>query len=218
MADDDKMVDFTYTANNFPFHPDCYEWPTVQAITTDGEAISLDVHCICDTKRQEFDLVGFLGHNREDQISEVIFLAKEMDAQVIMFKGVGFTDEILNALMANMQEPNPEEFPGQKISLVVPDWPSRFQYKVLREARDMCRHGDFHESSLAYRLNASVEEIHQHLELLSDPGGLHAVRSHQRHTEVLGPTAPPRPARCSYRPWANTTRTWSARRHMRCLI
>ena len=42
--------------------------------------------------------------------------------------------------------------------------------KVLREAYDMCRHGDFHETSLAYRLKAPIEEVHQHLELLADLG------------------------------------------------
>jgi hypothetical protein len=51
--------------------------------------------------------------------------------------------------MANMHEPLPHECPGQKIGLLRTDWPTRFQRRVLREAMDMSRHGDFHETSLA---------------------------------------------------------------------
>jgi len=69
-----------------------------------------------------------------------------------------------------MEEPLPHEYPGEKVGILRPDWPTSVQYRVMREARDMSRHGDFHETSLAYRMHAPVEEIRQHLELLADLG------------------------------------------------
>ena len=161
---------FSYSRDTFPFHSDCYTWPQAAVVTGDMESVILNVHCLRDTNRREFSLVGFIGMDREEQISQAIFLAKEIGAEVIMFKGVGFTDEIIAGLMANMHEPLPQECPGQKVGILRPDWPSRFQLRVLREAQDTSRHGDFHETSLAYRMHAPVEEIRQHLELLADLG------------------------------------------------
>ena len=164
-----EEVSFSYDCHTFPFHSDCYTWPRVAVYDEDG-AIELHVHCICDVKRKEFSLMGFIGADREDQISQVIFMAKEIGGEVIMFKGVGFTDEMIGILMARMVEPLPDEFSGHKVSLLRTDWPTRFQRRILREAMDMCRHGDFQETSLAYRMHASVEEIRKHLQLLTDLG------------------------------------------------
>jgi hypothetical protein len=161
---------YSYSPHTFPFHPDCYTWREVAVVTKDWESVILNVHCLRDMNRREFSLLGFIGMDREEQISKTIFLAKEIDAEVIMFKGVGFTDEIIAGLMANMHEPLPHECPGQKIGLLRTDWPTRFQRRVLREAMDMSRHGDFHETSLAHRMRAPVDEIRGHLQLLSDLG------------------------------------------------
>jgi hypothetical protein len=159
--------DFSHT---FPFHADCYSWPQVAVVTEDMESVVLNVHCLRDTNRKEFSLVGFIGVDREEQIGRAIFLAKEIGAEVIMFKGVGFDDQIIGGLMARMEEPLPEECPGEKVGLLNPGWPTRFQYRVMREAMDMSRHGDFHEESLAFRMHAPVDEIRGHLQLLSDLG------------------------------------------------
>ena len=161
---------FSYSRDTFPFHHDCYTWPQVAVVTEDMESVVLNVHCLRDMNRREFFLVGFIGMDREEQISQVIFLAKEIGAEVIAFKGVGFDDQIIGGLMARLEEPLPHECPGQKVGILRPDWPTRFQLRVLREAQDMSRHGHFHETSLAYRMHAPVEEIRQHLELLADFG------------------------------------------------
>ncbi len=68
---------------------------------------------------------------------------------MIAFKGVGFDDQIIGGLMERLEEPLPHERPGQKVGILSPDWPTRFQLRLLREAQDMSRHGDFHETSLA---------------------------------------------------------------------
>ena len=151
-----------------PFHSDCYILPRV-AVFNEDEAAELNVHCIRDEKRREFWLLGFIGVDREEQISQAIYLAKEIGGEVIQFKGVGFNDQIIAELMARMTD-MPDERPGQQISLLDPGWPTRFQYRVMREAMDMSRHGDFHEESLAYRMHAPVEEIRKHLRLLADLG------------------------------------------------
>ncbi len=164
---------FSYSRKTFPFDPGCYHWPKVEGITTDGEEVLLNAHCIRDMNRKRFMLMGFLGHDHEMQISAVIYMAQKMDAEVIVIRGLGFNDKIVNGLMANMLES--EDFPGCKTSLFNPGWPTRFQHKILREAEDIRRYGDFHESSLAYRLHASVEEIHDHLELLTDLGLMESV-------------------------------------------
>jgi hypothetical protein len=169
-------MSFAYSPRTFPFHPDCYDWPKPKLTLADGQEIILHVHCIRDVARREFSLVGFLGQSREDQISQVIYVAQQMGAEVIAFKGIGFTDDMLDQLLANMVTPVPDEFPDHQISFMLTDWPTRFQYKVLREAEDMCRHGDFHETSLAYRLHAPVEEIHHHLDVLADLGLMEAAQ------------------------------------------
>jgi hypothetical protein len=162
--------EFFYSRDTFPFHADCYSWPQVAVVTEDMEFVILNVHCLPDMNRKEFCLIGFIGMGREEQISQVIFLAKEIGAEVIAFKGVGFDDQIIGGLMAHMEEPLPHECPGQKVGLLRPDWPTRFQRRVLREAMDMSRHGAFHETSLAYRMHAPVDEIRQHMQLLTDLG------------------------------------------------
>jgi hypothetical protein len=148
-------LSFSYSRATFPFHSGCYTWPQAAVVTEDMESVILNVHCLRNTNRREFALVGFVGIDREEQISQAIFLAEQIGAEVIMFKGVGLTDE---------------ERPGQKLSTLRPGWPTRLQLRVLREALDMSRHGDFHETSLAYRLHSPVEEIRQHLALLADLG------------------------------------------------
>jgi hypothetical protein len=166
--------DFPYTSKNFPFHDECYRWPKVGVSWGDDDVV-LHVHCIRNMKKREFMLLGFLDTLPEDQISAVIYMATLSDAEVIMFRGVGFDDDIITKLMASMEPLDPENNPEYKSAYVEAPWPTRFQKKVLREAYDMCRHGDFHETSLAYRLKAPIEEVHQHLELLADLGLMEAA-------------------------------------------
>jgi len=170
MSDDSS---FTYDSHTFPFHSDCYTWPRVAVYDEDG-ATELNIHCIRDNARRRFILLGFIGIDREEQISQVIHMAQNIDAdaEVIMFKGVGLDDEIINTLMDRMFDGTTWEggSPDEKLSLMHTDWPTRFQYKILREAMDMSRHGDFHEESLAYRMRAPVDEIRGHLQQLSDLG------------------------------------------------
>jgi hypothetical protein len=176
MTDDDEMFTFSYGPETFPFHSDRYTWPRVAVYDEDG-ATELDIHCIRDTARRRVTLMGFIGVDPETQISCVIFMAQKYgaDTQVITFKGVGLDDGIVNALMANMIKMSEDATnPDGQISMMHTYWPTRFQYKILREAMDMCRHGDFHEESLAYRMKAPVEEIRQHLELLADLGLMEA--------------------------------------------
>ncbi len=40
------------------------------------ESLVLNIHCLRDMNRREFSLVGFIGMDREEQISQAIFLAK----------------------------------------------------------------------------------------------------------------------------------------------
>ena len=175
MTDDE--FDFSYSPKTFPFHPDCYEWPQV----TGPDGTALNIHCIRDNARHDFILMGFIDVDRETQISAVIFMAQKFggDAEVIAFKGVGLDDGMMNALTANIRRAN-EDLDmtdlGGRVGMLHVVWPTRFQHKVLREAEDMCRHGDFHETSLAYRLHASVEEIHHHLEVLCDLGLMEAAQ------------------------------------------
>jgi hypothetical protein len=162
-----EEFEFSYSPKTFPFHPDHYEWP--KATVPDVDTV-LNIHCVRSVERRQFNLIGIIGADREDQIGQVIMQAQQANAEVIMFKGIGLSDEICNALMANMHEPLPHECPGQKIGLLRTDWPTRFQRRVLREAMDMSRHGDFHETSLAHRMRAPVDEIRGHLQLFSDLG------------------------------------------------
>ncbi len=175
MNDYDEMFTLSYGPETFPFHPDCYTWPRLAVYDEDGTT-ELNVHCIRDNARSDFVLMGFIDVDREDQISSVIYMAQLFgpDADVIMFKGVGLTDEMLDKLVTC--KPDTPEFLDKQVSMMHVKWPTRFQRKILREAADMCRHGDFHESSLAYRLHAPVEQIHQHLELLTDLGLMAAVK------------------------------------------
>ena len=119
MTNDDDLS-FTYDSRTFPFHSDCYQWPRVAVVTKDMESVVLNVHCLRDMNRKEFYLVGFIGMGREEQISQAIFLAKEIGAEVIAFKGVGFDDQIIGGLMAHMEEPLPDECPGQKVGILRP--------------------------------------------------------------------------------------------------
>jgi hypothetical protein len=168
MSDDD--IKFNYGADTFPFHPDCYTWPRLGVVWGD-DTVVLHVHCLRDVERRQFSLVGFIDVDREDQISRVIFLAQNAGAEVIMFKGAGFTDNIVNSLMLNMKEPLPDEFPGQKIACMHVDWPNKIQRRVLRKLYDSVTPGeDFHEERLAKRLHMPVEEVRQHLEVLADIG------------------------------------------------
>ena len=86
---------FSYSRHTFPFHSDCYTWPQVAVVTEDMESVVLNVHCLRDMNRKEFCLIGFIAMGREEQISQAIFLAKEIGAEVIAFKGVGFDDQII---------------------------------------------------------------------------------------------------------------------------
>jgi hypothetical protein len=163
--------EFSYSPHTFPFHSDCYIWPQVAVITEDMESVILNVHCLCDVNRREFTLIGFIGMDREEQISQTIYLAKEIGAEVIAFKGVGFNDQIIGSLMAHMTEPLPEECPGQKVGFVTPGWPNKIQRRVLRKLLNAATPGEsFHEERLAKRLHMPVEEVRHHLQVLADLG------------------------------------------------
>ena len=127
-------------------------------------AAELNVHCICDVKHRQFWCVGFIGVERQMQINHVVWLAEEMGAEVKMIKGLGFTDEIIDGLMTIMEEPEPDERPGQSVALVPVDWPNQIQRRVLRKLQDATTPGEpFHEKRLAKRLHMPVEEVRHHL-------------------------------------------------------
>jgi hypothetical protein len=169
--DDDEMFTFSCGPDTFPFHSDCYTWPQIAAITADLESVILNVHCLRNDALREFTLLGIINMEREEQITHAMYLAKETGAQVIMFKGVGLTEAIIGTLIARMEEPMPQQFPGQKIAMLRGACPSKFQRRMMREAHDIGRRqGRFHEETLATRMKTSVEEIRWHLELLADLG------------------------------------------------
>lgn len=167
--------EFSYSHDTFPWHDDCYTWPKVAVITErkgdELTAAELNVHCICDVKHRQFWCVGFIGVERQMQINHVVWLAEKMGAEVTMIKGLGFTDEIINGLMAIMEEPEPDERPGQSVALVPVDWPNKIQRRVLRKLQDATTPGKpFHEKELANRLHMPVEEVRHHLQVLADIG------------------------------------------------
>src|SRR5262249_27530539 len=104
-----EEFEFSYTQETFPFHPDCYTWPRVAGYDEDG-ATEVSVHSIRDNAQRDFILMGFIDVDRETQISAVIFMAQKFgpDAEVIMFKGVGLTDDMMDALAANIRRANEE--------------------------------------------------------------------------------------------------------------
>lgn len=165
-------AEFSYDHATFPYHPDCYTWPRLSVVTEDMTAAILNVHCLRDMNRKQFSLVGFIGANREDQITQVIFLAKQAGAEVIVFRGVGFTDEIIGGLMARMEEPLPDECPGEMVALVHVDWPNKIQRRILRELAKVTTHdgSSFHETRLAKRLHLPMDEVRHHLRVLADLG------------------------------------------------
>jgi hypothetical protein len=167
MPENDDTVLIHYDEKVFPYHADCYSWPKLHM---PGSADILNVHCIRDMGKRRFALMGFVGVKPEDQITAAIYMAQQMGphASVIMFRGVGLDDDMMNGLMMGMEQFGDEA--GSYASYMPVAWPTRFQVKVLREAEDMSRHGNFHETSMAYRLKATPEEIHYHLEVLSDLG------------------------------------------------
>src|SRR6188472_2970000 len=99
--------EFSYSPHTFPFNPDHYRWPQVGVFYDDG-ATELHIHCIRNHNGSEFVLMGFIDLDREEQISQVIHLAQHIDAEVIMFKGVGFNDAIIGGLMSHMVELQPD--------------------------------------------------------------------------------------------------------------
>jgi hypothetical protein len=166
----------------FPYHEDCYTWPRIgvftrNTATDDLQAAELNVHCLCHVGRRQFYCVGFIGVDRKEQIGQVAKLAETMGAEVKVIKGIGFTDEIINGLMAAMVEPEPDECPGQLCCCLPVDWPNKIQRRVLRKAMDMTtRGGEFHEEKLAKRLHMPVEEVRRHLEVLADIGLMEEAR------------------------------------------
>ena len=127
--------------------------------------------------QRRFSLVGFIGVDREEQIGQVINLAEDVGAEVKVINGFGFTDEIINRLMATMEEPEPDEHPGELVGLIYPDWPNKIQRRVLRKLYDAVTPGEgFHEEKLARKLHMPVEEVHQHLQALADLGMVEEAR------------------------------------------
>jgi energy-coupling factor transporter ATP-binding protein EcfA2 len=112
MSSDDE-IEFTYRPETFTFQPDCYTWPRLGVVWGD-DTVVLHVHCLRNVERRQFSLVGFIDVDPEDQISRVTFQAQSVDAEVIAFKGVGLTDNIVNIFMLNMKEPLPDDFSGQR--------------------------------------------------------------------------------------------------------
>ena len=160
----------------FPFCEDCYKWPRVGVFTTNKstdelQAAELNVHCIYHPTQKRFSLVGFIGVDREEQIGQVANLAETMGGEVKVIEGIGFTDEIINGLMAAMVEPEPDECPGQLCCCLPVDWPNKIQRRVLRKLYDSVTPGEgFHEAKLAKRLHMPVEEVRRHLQALADLG------------------------------------------------
>jgi hypothetical protein len=161
----------------FPWHDDCYSWPRLAvamtpAGTDDLTATELDVHLVSNARERTFWLVGFVGCDRQTQINHVIYFAEKMaQGEVVMFKGLALTDDIVGALVARLIESEPEENPGQMISLVRTNWPTKIQRRVLNKLCDAATPGDlFREQKLAKRLHMPVDEVHHHLQVLADLG------------------------------------------------
>ena len=119
----------------FPYHDNCYTWPQVAVITEDMTAAVLNVHCLYHPTQRRFSLVGFIGVDREEQIGHVINLAEEVGAEVKIINGIGFTDEIINRLMATME--TTDDYPGGSFCCVPVDWPNKLQRRILRQLAKM---------------------------------------------------------------------------------
>ncbi len=161
----------------FPYHEECYTWPRVGVVTTNKstdelQAAELNVHCMYHPTQKRFSLVGFIGVDREEQIGQVIALAETVGAEVKVIRGAGFTDEVINRLMATMEELEPDEHPGELVSCVPVDWPNKPQRRILRELAKMTtpNGSPFHEDKLARRMHVPVEEVSHHLKVLADIG------------------------------------------------
>ena len=119
----------------FPYHDDCYTWPQVAVVHDKFGAAVLNVHCLRDTKRRQFGLVGFIGCDRQVQIDHVAWLA-DIGAETIVIKGRGLNDQIVSGLMSQMVEPDPEERPSEWCTFIPVDWPNKTQRRVLRKLYD----------------------------------------------------------------------------------
>ena len=168
---------FQNSRETFPWHDDCYTWPRLAVLITPGgtddlTATELDVHCVCNARKRQFWCVGFMGWDRQTQINTVIYFAEKIaHGTVQMFKGLPLTDDIVNALIERMTESEPEEHPGQMVSLVRTNWPTKTQRRVLQKLSESTTTGDlFDEGNLAERLHMPVEEVLQALEVLADLG------------------------------------------------
>jgi hypothetical protein len=154
----------------FPYADDCYAYPRV-AVWSEDEAAELHVHCIRDTKRRRFTLVGFIGVDREEQIGQVEHLAERIGAEVIIFRGIGLDDQIVGRLMANMV--TSDDYPDQWVTLTSVNWPTQTQLRIMDELIKMSAddgNNFVHEERLARRLVISVEEVRHHLQVLADIG------------------------------------------------
>jgi hypothetical protein len=161
----------SHSHETFPWHDDCYTWPRLSVVMDDLTATELDVHCVYDARERQFWCVGFIGCDRQTQINHVIWLAEEIHAKVYMFKGLALTDDIVSALVERMTEPEPQERPGEMVSLVRTNWPTKIQRRVLNKLYDSTTSGDlFHEEKLAKRLHMPLDDVRHHLRVLADLG------------------------------------------------
>jgi hypothetical protein len=164
---------FSASPETFPWHDDCYTWPRLTVYDEDG-ATELHVHLVVNLHERAFWVVGFIGTDRQQQINAVIYFAEKLaHGTVQMFKGLAFTDDIVNALMARMLESEPQERPGQMVSAVRTNWPTQAQRRVLAKLAklDNSTPGGFiNEAKLARRLHMPVDDVHYHLEVLADLG------------------------------------------------
>lgn len=159
----------------FPYHDDHYTWPHVAVIYGDDmKAEILNVHCRRHMDERRFYLVGFIGCDRQVQIDHVAWLAEEIGAETIVFKGVGFTDYIINGLLTHMEEPEPAERPGELCTCIPVDWPNKIQRRVLRKLYDSGhsrrRLPREQAGQAAAHAGGGGEEVRQHLEVLADIG------------------------------------------------
>lgn len=157
----------------FPFHEDCYKWPRVSVLAEcagEPQAAVLNVHCLYHRTQRRFSLVGFIGVDPAEQIGQVINLADEVDAEVKVINGIGFTDEIIGRLMEAMV--TTDDYPGGSFCCVSVDWPNKLQRRILRELAKMTIPNGtfFNEEKLAKRMHVPVEAVRCHLKVLADIG------------------------------------------------
>jgi hypothetical protein len=168
---------FSNSRETFPWHDDCYTWPRLPVIirpdgSDDLRATELDVHLILNARERQFWCVGFVGCDRQTQINAVIYSAEKVaHGKVQMFQGLALTEDIVDALVARLTQPEPEDRPGEMVSLVRTNWPTKIQRRVLHKLYDATTPGDpFHEEKLAKRLHMPVDEVRHHLRVLADLG------------------------------------------------